>query len=259
MFTSVNGAQLFDFIKLGIQQIIEAMDLSNNWDNAINWKNQYFTELFKFDEQFRQKYYIKKVFELDDLMNQIGYIIERQKGLQVMVKSNFQVLDKLDTDIYELFIRLKADYNAFDPLNKHVDILNKIKERIHKFLEKFITAYPGKLGKRLRHLVNDISRTVEKWYKEHCVKYVINTSPNNKITPLDSLVPVPSHPGTIMQQVYHEPVVMSGATYPLNTGFMMDGERPDLSDGPGPAQNNDLVQVDEQEGANAQQPPNMAV
>lgn len=247
MFTSVNGAQLFDFIKLGIQNIIESMDLSNNWDNAINWKNQYFTELFKFDEQFRQKYYIKKVYELDDLMNQIGYIIERQKGLQVMAKNNFKLLDKLDTDIYELFIRLKSDYNQFDPLNKHVDILNKIKERIHKFLQKFIKAYPGKMGKRLQHLMNDISRSVEKWYRQHCVKFVVNTSPNNKITPLDQLVPVPSHPGTIQQQVYHEPVVMSGATYPLSMGFDMGEERPDLSDGPGPAANNDLIPMNEQE------------
>ena len=250
MFTSVNGAQLFDFIKIGITGIIEAMDLAHNWDNAVNWKNQYFAELFKFDELFRQKYYIRKVYELDDLMNQIGYIIERQKGLQIMAKNHFKLLDKLDTEIYELFIRLKADYNQFDPLNKHVDILNKIKERIHNFLQKFINDFHGKTGKRVRHLINDISRSVETWYREHCVKYVVNSSPNNKITPMDSLIPVPSHPGTIMQQVYHEPVVMSGATYPLGVGPM--GEMESVQDESNPedslAQNNEQMAEMQQGG-----------
>ena len=256
MFASVNGAQLFDFLRIGLTQIIEAMDLAHEWDNAINWKNKYFAELFKFDELFRQKYYIRKVYELDDLMNSIGYIIERQKGLQIMAKNHFKLLDKLDTDIYELFIRLKADYNQFDPLNKHVDILNKIKERIHNFLQKFVKSYPGKTGQRVKHLVNDISRTVEKWYREHCIKYVVNTSPNNKITALDSVVPVPSHPGTVMQQIYHEPVVMSGATYPLGMGMMTDPQESDTSRGE-VAQNNELIpDVDGQQGQ--QQSQNMA-
>lgn len=246
MFTSVNGAQLFDFIRIGMSQIIEALDVAHEWDNAINWKNRYFAELFKFDEVFRMKYYIKKVYELDDLMNQIGYIIERQKGLQIMAKNHFKLLDKLDTDIYELFIKLKADYNQFDPLNKHVDILNKIKERIHHFLQKFVKSFPGKVGTRVKHLLNDISRSVEKWYREHCVKYVINTSPNNKITALDSVVPVPSHPGTVMQQVYHEPVTMSGATYPLGMGMQMGMEEADTPDGV--AQNNEILQADSEQG-----------
>ena len=257
MFTSVNGAQLFDFIKIGVTSITEAMDLSHNWDNAINWKNQYFTELFKFDEVFRQKYYIRKVYELDDLMNQIGYIIERQKGLQIMAKNHFKLLDKLDTDIYELFVRLKADYNQFDPLNKHVDILNKIKDRIHTFLQNFIKSFPGKSSKRIRHLMNDISRSVENWYREHCVKYVVNSSPNNKVTPLDSLVPVPSHPGTMIQQVFHEPVIMSGAMYPLGMGNLTDPQLSDQPDGE-VAQNNEVIP--EVEGGNQgqqQQGPGM--
>lgn len=243
MFTSVNGAQLFDFIRIGMSAIIEEMDASNDWDNAINWKNKFFAELFKFDEVFRMKYYIKKVYELDDLMNNIGYIIERQKGLQIMAKNSFKLLDKLDTDIYELFIKLKADYNQYDPLNKHIDILNKVKSRIHHFLEKFVQPYKGKLSKRVQHLINDISRAVEKWYRDHCVKYVINTSPNNKITALDSVVPVPSHPGTIMQQVYHEPVVMSGATYPLGMGMGAMGEGADTPD-EAVAENNEILEAD---------------
>jgi hypothetical protein len=247
MFTSVNGAQLFDFIRIGMSAIIEEMDQAHEWDNAINWKNKYFAELFKFDEVFRMKYYIKKVYELDDLMNTIGYIIERQKGLQIMAKDHFKLLDKLDTDIYELFIKLKADYNQFDPLNKHIDILNKIKTRIHHFLQKFIEPFHGKIGKRVKHLLNDVSRAVEKWYRDHCVKYVINTSPNNKITALDSVVPVPSHPGTMMQQVYHEPVVMSGATYPIGMGMGALSEGADTPN-EAVAANNEILQADSESG-----------
>lgn len=256
MFTSVNGAQLFDFLRTEMTNIIEQMDKANVWDNAINWKNLYFTELFKFDELFRMKYFIRKVFELDDLMNQIGYIIERHKGLQIMSKNHFKLLNKLDTDIYELFIRLKSDYNQFEPLNKHVDILNKIKDRIHNFLKKYVKSYSGKIGQRIRSLLNDISRSTENWFKKHCIKYVVNTSPNNKITPLDSLVPVPSHPGSVMQQIYHEPVVMSGATYPLGMGMDTDPQESGTPDGEA-AQNNDLIPevgggLDE-----SQQPQNM--
>ena len=252
MFTSVNGAQLFDFIKVGVGAILEALELAHNWDNAINWKNQYFAELFKFDEQFRQKYYIRKVYELDDLMNQMGYIIERQKGLQVMAQNRFKLLDKLDTDIYDLFVKLKSDYNQYDPLNKHIDILNKIKERIHNFLQEFVSKFPGHIDKRTRHLMNDLSRSVETWYRQHCVKYVVNTSPNNKITALDQLVPVPSQPGTVTQQVFHEPVVMSGATYPTGMGFMGQPENLTPDESGGIAENNGMIP--EIDGGNTDKP-----
>ncbi len=67
---------------------------------------------------------------VENLENELGFQIEKVKDFESS-KLSYNVLDGLDRNLYDLFLRIKSEFNKYSPINKDKKVMNLIAKTIN--------------------------------------------------------------------------------------------------------------------------------
>lgn len=164
---STSGWVIFDDISAAVKQVFSK---ANNlvWNNFTTFKMYYYQNLFAVLYNLKLRFFIKNMDEVEDLENAIGDLIERTKSESAMGKGrlNLNLVERLDQDIYNKFLNIKAKYNRFSPVRKDLQVLAMIKRDIKKFLSNFLENHATDVTPKFQQLVSHINANVKEWVIE---------------------------------------------------------------------------------------------
>ena len=164
---STTGWVVFDDISAAIKQIFSK---ANNlvWNNFTTFKMYYYQNLFAVLYNLKLRFFIKNMDEVEDLENSIGDLIEKSKNESANSSGrlNLNLIEKLDQDIYNKFLNIKAKYNRFSPVRKDVQVLAMIKRDIKKFLQVFLENNANDVSPKFQQLAGHINALVKSWVIE---------------------------------------------------------------------------------------------
>lgn len=164
---STSGWVVFDDISAAVKQVFSK---ANNlvWNNFTTFKMYYYQNLFAVLYNLKLRFFIKNMDEVEDLENAIGDLIERTKSESAMDKGrlNLNLVERLDQDIYNKFLNIKAKYNRFSPVRKDLQVLAMIKRDIKKFLSNFLENHATDVTPKFQQLVSHINANVKSWVIE---------------------------------------------------------------------------------------------
>ena len=93
---------------------------------------------------------------IETLENEVGYQLEKLKAYDLVSKFNYNDLDELDRKLYDLFLKIKSEFNKYSPINKDKKIMLVIEQTIDKLVSTFVISHSSPDLKNLQtkiHLV----------------------------------------------------------------------------------------------------------
>ena len=191
---STTGWVIYDDIAAAVKLIFSK---ANNlvWNNFNTFKMYYYQNLFAVLYNLKLRFFIKNMDEVEDLENAIGDLIEKTKteSANNQGKVNLNLLEKLDQDIYNKFLTIKAKYNRFSPVRKDVQVLAMIKRDIKKFLHNFMETNATNISPKFQQMVGHINALVKSWVIETANKPEVAVQVNNLREGMPMVYPVIEH------------------------------------------------------------------
>lgn len=191
---STTGWVIYDDIAAAVKLIFSK---ANNlvWNNFNTFKMYYYQNLFAVLYNLKLRFFIKNMDEVEDLENAIGDLIEKTKteAANNQGKLNLNLIEKLDQDIYNRFLTIKAKYNRFSPVRKDVQVLAMIKRDIKKFLQNFMENNATDITPKFQQLVGHINALVKSWVIETANKPEVAVQVNNLRQGMPMVYPVIEH------------------------------------------------------------------
>lgn len=191
---STTGWVIYDDISAAVKLIFSK---ANNlvWNNFNTFKMYYYQNLFAVLYNLKLRFFIKNMDEVEDLENAIGDLIEKTKteAANNQGKLNLNLIEKLDQDIYNRFLTIKAKYNRFSPVRKDVQVLAMIKRDIKKFLQNFMESNATDITPKFQQLVGHINALVKSWVIETANKPEVSVQVNNLREGMPMVYPVIEH------------------------------------------------------------------
>lgn len=121
---------MLHFLNGGIQDIIHQVDVDKKFVTFQDFKADYLRVVYQFGEAFRNKYHIKKMDIVEKLEQELGFQLEKVKDFKSS-KLSYSKIDVLDRKMYDLFLKIKSEFNKFSPINKDKKVMNLIAETIN--------------------------------------------------------------------------------------------------------------------------------
>jgi hypothetical protein len=191
---STTGWVIYDDIAAAVKLIFSK---ANNlvWNNFNTFKMYYYQNLFAVLYNLKLRFFIKNMDEVEDLENAIGDLIEKTKteAANNQGKVNLNLIEKLDQDIYNKFLTIKAKYNRFSPVRKDVQVLAMIKRDIKKFLQNFMENNATDITPKFQQMVGHINALVKSWVIETANKPEVSVQVNNLREGMPMVYPVIEH------------------------------------------------------------------
>jgi len=191
---STTGWVIYDDIAAAVKLIFSK---ANNlvWNNFNTFKMYYYQNLFAVLYNLKLRFFIKNMDEVEDLENAIGDLIEKTKteSANNQGKVNLNLIEKLDQDIYNKFLTIKAKYNRFSPVRKDVQVLAMIKRDIKKFLQNFMETNATEITPKFQQMVGHINALVKSWVIETANKPEVAVQVNNLREGMPMVYPVIEH------------------------------------------------------------------
>lgn len=191
---STSGWVIFDDISAAVKQVFSK---ANNlvWNNFTTFKMYYYQNLFAVLYNLKLRFFIKNMDEVEDLENAIGDLIERTKSESAAGKGrlNLNLIERLDQDIYNKFLNIKAKYNRFSPVRKDLQVLAMIKRDIKKFLASFLENHATDVTPKFQQLVSHINANVKEWVIECTNKPETSVQVANLPLGMPMTVPIVHH------------------------------------------------------------------
>lgn len=139
---------------------------SQTWEQWGNFKSYYYSNLFSVMYTYKKLFQVADMDAVDDLETQLGAILDNGKKLNQLKPLNFGLMDRLDKEMYNEFLGIKADYNNYAPVEKDPTILNFLRVRLHKFLDNFVKEHRSEIDGNFEDVVKGVKEAVDKWVKE---------------------------------------------------------------------------------------------
>ena len=191
---STTGWVIYDDIASAVKQIFSK---ANNlvWNNFNTFKMYYYQNLFAVLYNLKLRFFIKNMDEVEDLENNIGQLIESKKNESAdgKQKMNLNLVEKLDQDIYNRFLNIKAKYNRFSPVRKDAQVLAMIKRDIKKFLQNFMENHATDVTPKFQQMIGRINALVKSWVIENLQKPEVAVQVNNLREGMPMVYPVIQH------------------------------------------------------------------
>lgn len=99
--------------------MIKAISKAGGFGNYENFRNLYFAELFISLRDFMTKYRINEVKEINTLEELVAKYLSKELENKTLSNINFELFNKLDQELYEEFLSIKAKYNKYVPLRRN--------------------------------------------------------------------------------------------------------------------------------------------
>ena len=211
LFASVSGSNLLQFISTQNKKIEALLKSKGAYDNYPNFKNLYFSNLFKCNRAFLAQYRIHDLTSVNDLEKTLADYFENKLQSSNLSPKNFSVVDKLNKKLYQNLITIKADYNNFYPINKNPKIIKEIETTVVKEINHYKTTEINKITKIAEDIFTHVIDLVTIW-SDDLIK--LNNNPMNAETPGSMLLPLPPKGSDIVMNVVDEPSVISMKTKP---------------------------------------------
>lgn len=139
---------------------------SQTWEQWNNFKTYYYSNLFSVMYTYKKLFQVEDMDVVDDLETQLGTIIDNSKKQFSMTPLSFRLMDKLDQDMYNEFLAIKADYNNYAPVEKDITILNFMRIRLHKFLDNFVQENRAQVTENFEDVIKTVKNALDKWVRE---------------------------------------------------------------------------------------------
>jgi hypothetical protein len=139
---------------------------SQTWEQWNNFKTYYYSNLFSVMYTYKKLFQVEDMDVVDDLETQLGTIIDNSKKQYSMTPLSFQLMDKLDQEMYNEFLAIKADYNNYAPVEKDITILNFMRIRLHRFLDNFVQENHVKVTQNFEDVIKAVKNALDKWIRE---------------------------------------------------------------------------------------------
>ncbi len=160
---SSSGFGLFDYVRDLMGELFSKIN-SEVWMSWSLFKINYFQSLFSVMYNYKKKFLLRDMDNVDDLETYIGLTIDNfQKKFQNSETLNFGLIAQLDKDLYNFFLEIKGDYNPYAPVSLKADILKLIILRLNNFLESFQRKYPEKTDSDFHELIKEILSVSDAW------------------------------------------------------------------------------------------------
>lgn len=177
---------------------------SQTWEQWGNFKTYYYSNLFSVMYTYKKLFGVADMDAVDDLETQLGTILDNGKKLNQLKPLNFGLMDRLDKDMYNEFLSIKADYNNYSPVEKDPTILNFLRIRLHKFLDNFIKEHHNEVDGVFEDVVKAVKEAVDKWIRE------VPNKPESVV----AISTLNTHPE--FQQIQFSPASKDGLQTPSN-------------------------------------------
>lgn len=218
LHNSVAGANLYRFLRDSYRQLITSIAEKDGFSNPETFRNMYFAELFRVSEMIRVSYKINDMSAVDSLQNQIGELIEKEKTRPKILSASLEMLTKLDDGLYDFFLTIKNDYNAFAPVDKNGVSMNQINKKFCDFLEKFSNENPASLNPFTEGLFDIFKHVASTWATTRLAEYSTSIEPDVALTPGTTYVPLPVKGSVAVENIVKEPQIDSGSKTPIFMG-----------------------------------------
>lgn len=139
---------------------------SQTWEQWGNFKTYYYSNLFSVMYTYKKLFLVSDMDTVDDLETQLGTILDNGKKLNQLKPLDFGLVDKLDKDMYNEFLGIKADYNSYAPVEKDPTVLNFLRVRLHRFLDNFVKANSADIKGNFEDIIRALKDAIDKWVKE---------------------------------------------------------------------------------------------
>lgn len=139
---------------------------SQTWEQWNNFKTYYYSNLFSVMYTYKKLFQVADMDTVDDLETQLGTIIDNSKKLYSTKPLSYRLMDKLDKDMYNEFLSIKADYNNYAPIEKDPSILNFLRVRLHRFLDNFAKENNSQVNANFEDVIKAVKESLDKWVRE---------------------------------------------------------------------------------------------
>lgn len=215
---SVGGAHFYRFLREVFHELVANMDAKDGFSNPESYRNLYFSELFKISEKIRMTYLIKDMSTVDDLQNQIGILIEKEKSREGVPIKVIKLLAKLDESIYDFWLTIKDQYNKKSPVENSAKIMNEIKFKTGQFFNKFVTDNSDANEPFIEGLFDLFKKVTDNWTKKYLNKFTSAIDNDVAMTPGTSYMPLPVQGSIAVDNIIKEAQIDSGAQTPIYMG-----------------------------------------
>ena len=213
LFTSVSGSNLHGFITESCTEILDEFRIKKTYVNFVSFRNSYFAQIFRFSENYREQYKVNDMAVVDELEASIGNCVEKAKGA-VLSGRETELVESLDGQLYELFLKIKSDYNRFAPLNQDSKLLNEIAEKVSAMTKKFQSDNFRFESESLKGLQAEVQASAKRWVSKHTLLYAVRAKGANVETPASQVVALPAPGSEIVHTFVSEPQMHSGMAPP---------------------------------------------
>lgn len=159
---STGGWNLLNYIINVIRGVFSETN-SIVWSNWNIFKMYYFQNLFAALYHFKKKFLINDDSVLDNIQETIGNTIEDFKKDDTNLNKNYSLLDIFDSSIYEEFLDIRGNFNAYVPYDNDPELLTNIQNKLYDFLQKFSEKYGKEIDKDFINLLLDIKKIILDW------------------------------------------------------------------------------------------------
>lgn len=139
---------------------------SQTWEQWNNFKTYYYSNLFSVMYTYKKLFQVADMDSVDDLETQLGNLIDNAKKTNVLKPFSYRLVDKLDKELYNEFLAIKADYNSYAPVEKDPTILKFLRSRIHRFLDNFAKENKESVNENFNDIIKAVKEALDKWILE---------------------------------------------------------------------------------------------
>lgn len=179
LHTSLAGADLYEFVRGGLDMIVDQLRTENLFREFNVFRNEFFMRLYGFSEKFRHEYQIRDMRAVAELESEIGFQIEKAKTGERIPTGDFSYLDALDKALYDFFLSIKSDFNKYAPVTRDVSVMREIVTKLKASIADFYRPLKSKTTPEFKQLLLTIAREGQVWTRKHAVKFVVNSHPSN--------------------------------------------------------------------------------
>lgn len=136
---------------------------SQTWEQWDLFRDYYYKNLFSIMYSFKSMFNIQDMDAAEDLQNKLGGIIDKAKKEERLEPEQFNLLDLMDSALYEEFLQIKVDYNRYSPIERDPTILKYLEERLDKFFKYFIADHKAMVNDKIKEVISRLNANIHDW------------------------------------------------------------------------------------------------
>lgn len=136
-FSEVSGANLLQYLQSIKKNIINTLSESKSFDSYNNYRNMYFSTLYKNLNSLKERYNIKRNYSVQQLQSLLGNFFGAKKRDRKLSDINRKLLTQMDESIYFKMNHIMGKYSSVYPLKSNQDLLQGIQEELEDDIQNF--------------------------------------------------------------------------------------------------------------------------